>query len=162
NQDGRSTGLTAPNVLAQESMLHQALRNAGVAPEELGFIETHGTGTSLGDPIEVEALTAVLGRPRADGSPCVLGAGKSNIGHLEAAAGVAGLIKAVLCLYHQQIPKNLHFRALNPRIDLSGTPFVIPVESVAWPAQGKPRLAGVSSFGISGTNAHVILAEAPP
>ena len=162
NQDGRSTGLTAPNVLSQQELLRRALDNAKVAAAELGYIETHGTGTPLGDPIEVEALKAVFGTPRADGSRCILGAVKSNIGHLEAAAGVAGLIKAVLCLLHQAVPANLHFRALNPRIELADTPFVIPTESVPWPAGGKRRLAGVSAFGLSGTNAHVILEEAPP
>ncbi|XXX76156.1 acyltransferase domain-containing protein [Sorangium sp. So ce134] len=161
NQDGRSTGITAPNVLSQQALLETALKSARVAASEIGYIETHGTGTSLGDPIEVEALKAVLGEARADGSACVLGALKTNIGHLEAAAGVAGLIKALLALRHELIPRNLHFQTLNPRIDLAGTPFMIPTEEVPWKAGPKPRLAGVSSFGLSGTNAHVILEEAP-
>ena len=161
NQDGRSTGLTAPNVLAQQKLLRQALENAKVTAAELGFIETHGTATPLGDPIELEALKAVYGAPRADGSPCILGAVKTNIGHLEAAAGMAGIIKAILCLQHQAVPANLHFRALNPRIDLSDTAFVIPRESTPWPSGNRRRLAGVSSFGISGTNAHIIVEEAP-
>ncbi|WP_437924554.1 beta-ketoacyl synthase N-terminal-like domain-containing protein [Sorangium sp. So ce291] len=161
NQDGRSTGLTAPNFLAQQAMLRQALRSARVSPAEVGYVETHGTGTSLGDPIEVEALAGVLGQPREDGSVCALGAVKSNIGHLEAAAGVAGLIKAVLALEHGVIPANQHFRTLNPRIDLTGTPFVIPSENLPWAAGDKARIAGVSSFGLSGTNAHVVLEEAP-
>nr|AYM54554.1 short-chain dehydrogenase/reductase SDR [Racemicystis crocea] len=161
NQDGRSSGLTAPNVLSQQAMLQSALEDARLSAEDIDYIETHGTGTSLGDPIEFEALRAVLGKPRADGSRCVLGAVKTNMGHLEAAAGVAGLIKAVLCLQHEAIPRNLHFEALNPRIDLEGTPFVIPTETVPWKPRGKPRHAGVSSFGLSGTNAHVILEEAP-
>nr|CCE88379.1 polyketide synthase [Sorangium cellulosum] len=161
NQDGRSTGLTAPNVLSQKAMLRQALENARISAEDIGYVETHGTGTSLGDPIELEALRAVLGKPRADGAKCVLGALKTNVGHLEAAAGVAGLIKAVLCLERGAIPKNLHFQTLNPRIDLAGTPFVIPTENVGWEPSGKPRRAGVSAFGISGTNAHVIVEEAP-
>lgn len=161
NQDGRSTGLTVPNVLAQQSLLRETLDKSGLAPSEIGYIETHGTGTSLGDPIEFEALRGVYGEPRPDESPCVLGAVKTNIGHTETAAGVTGFIKAVLCLQHQEIPRNLHFETLNPRISLDGTPFVIPTENTKWPAAAKPRRAGVSAFGISGTNAHVILQEAP-
>ncbi|WP_437479732.1 beta-ketoacyl synthase N-terminal-like domain-containing protein [Sorangium sp. So ce1014] len=162
NQDGRSTGMTAPNVLSQQSMLKQALENAGVQASEIGYVETHGTGTSLGDPIEIEALAQIVGRPRATEAGCVLGAVKTNIGHLESAAGVAGLIKAVLALQHGAIPANLHFRALNPRIKLEGTSLVIPTRKLAWKAGGAARLAGVSAFGLSGTNAHVILEEAPP
>nr|QVV57687.1 polyketide synthase [Myxococcales bacterium] len=162
NQDGRSTGLTTPNVLAQEALLRQAYERARVAPEEIGYIELHGTGTPLGDPIEADALKKVLGAPRPDGARCVLGAVKTNIGHLEAAAGVAGLIKTVQVLRHGLIPKNIHFRALNPRISLEGTPLAIAAQNVPWTRGQKPRLAGVSSFGISGTNAHVVLEEAPP
>lgn len=159
NHDGRTSGLTVPNVLSQQSLLRRALDQAQLAPEDIGYVELHGTGTPLGDPIEFEALRAVLGKPRSSGSPCVLGAVKTNVGHLASAAGVAGLIKAILCLEHQAIPKNLHFRTLNPRIELEGTPFVIPTERRAWPSEGKPRRAGVSSFGVSGTNVHVILEE---
>jgi len=162
NQDGRSTGLTTPNVLSQQAMLEQALASGRVAGSDVGYVETHGTGTSLGDPIEFEALRAVLGQPREDGSTCVLGAVKTNIGHLEAAAGIAGLIKAVMVLQREVIPKNLHLRALNPRMSLDGTPFVLPVENRAWERGEKPRIAGVSSFGLSGTNAHVLVEEAPP
>ena len=161
NQDGRSTGLTAPNVLSQQAMLRAALSNARLAPEDIGYVETHGTGTSLGDPIEFEALREVLGKPRSDGSRCVLGAVKTNVGHLEGAAGIAGLIKAILCLRNEAIPRNIHFETLNPRISIEGTPFVIPTDTLPWKSNGKPRRAGVSSFGISGTNAHVILEEAP-
>ncbi|MRG94790.1 type I polyketide synthase [Polyangium spumosum] len=161
NQDGRSTGLTTPNVLSQQVMLRQALERAHLSPSDIGYIEMHGTGTSLGDPIEAEALREVFGEPRADGSSCVLGAVKSNIGHLEGAAGIAGLIKIVLAMEHQRIPKNLHFRRLNPRIDLQGSPLVVPTEPVPWPRGHEPRRAGVSSFGFSGTNAHVILEEGP-
>ncbi len=161
NQDGRSTGMTAPNVLSQKAMLRRALEVACLQPEDIGYIETHGTGTSLGDPIEFEALREVIGVSRADGSKCILGAVKSNIGHLEGAAGISGLVKAVLCLRNGAIPKNLHFKTLNPRISLEGTPFVIPTETIPWKSSGKPRRAGVSSFGISGTNAHVILEEVP-
>ncbi len=161
NQDGRSTGLTTPNFVSQEAMLRQALASARVAPAEIGYVETDGTGTSLGDPIEFEALRTVLGQPRPDGSTCVLGAVKSNLGHLEAAAGLAGLIKVVMAFREETVPGNLHFRALNPRISLEGTPFVIPTENRTWSRGERPRLAGVSSFGMSGTNAHVILEEPP-
>jgi acyl transferase domain-containing protein/aryl carrier-like protein len=162
NQDGRSTGLTAPNVRAQEALLREALASARVEAHAVGFIEAHGTGTSLGDPIEVEALRAVVGAPRPGGSKCVLGAVKTNMGHLEAAAGVAGLMKAALSLRHERIPKNLNFRALNPRVRLEGTALSLATEPVPWPKSAEPRLAGVSSFGISGTNAHIVLEEAPP
>ncbi|WP_434042178.1 MULTISPECIES: type I polyketide synthase [Sorangium] len=161
NQDGRSTGLTAPSVLAQKALLRQALESAGVSAADLGYIEAHGTGTPLGDPVEMEALSDVIGGPREDGSTCVLGAVKTNIGHLEAAAGVAGVIKAVLALQRGEIPANLHFKALNPRISLEKTPFVIPTEPVPWRPGARRRLAGVSSFGMSGTNAHAVLEEAP-
>ncbi|WP_437512398.1 SDR family NAD(P)-dependent oxidoreductase [Sorangium sp. So ce1099] len=161
NQDGRSTGLTQPNVLAQQALLRDALKDAGLGPSDIGYVEAHGTGTSLGDPIEYEALREVLGARRADGSRCVLGSVKTNFGHLEAAAGIAGLMKAVLSLHHERIPRQLHFRALNPRISLEGTPFVVASEDVAWPRGERSRRAGVSSFGLSGTNAHVIVEEAP-
>ncbi|WP_168211339.1 type I polyketide synthase [Actinosynnema sp. ALI-1.44] len=162
NSDGRSSGITAPNVSAQKSLLRQAVHDAQVSGEDIGYVETHGTGTPLGDPVEIAALTDVVGRPRADGSVCVLGAVKTNIGHLEAAAGVAGLIKIVLALRHERIPANLHFRTLNPRIELDETALTLATRPVPWPATAtRPRLAGVSSFGISGTNAHVIVGEAP-
>jgi phthiocerol/phenolphthiocerol synthesis type-I polyketide synthase C len=162
NQDGRSTALTAPNVLAQQAVLRQALADANVAPEQVGYVEAHGTGTPLGDPIEIEAMKAVYGRPRADATLCAIGSVKTNLGHSEAAAGIAGLIKAALALKHQTIPPHLNFRELNPRIDLSGTPFVIPTELRQWPAKdGQRRFAAVSSFGLGGTNAHVVLEEAP-
>ncbi|AKT40700.1 type I polyketide synthase [Chondromyces crocatus] len=161
NQDGRSTGLTAPNVLSQQALLRQALENARVSPAQIGYVEAHGTGTALGDPIEFEALKEVLGAPRVDGSTCTLGSVKTNIGHLEAAAGIAGLIKTVLALQHEVIPRHLHLRTLNPRISLDGTPFALPREERTWAAGSAPRMAGVSSFGISGTNAHLVLEEAP-
>ncbi|HEY3998348.1 MAG TPA: type I polyketide synthase, partial [Candidatus Xenobia bacterium] len=161
NQDGKSTGLTAPNVLAQQALLEAALHHARVAPEAISFVETHGTGTSLGDPIEVQGLKAVLGKPRPDGSKCVIGSVKSNIGHTEGAAGIAGVIKTVLALQHETIPRHLHFQTLNPRIDLSDTPFVIPVREQAWPRGSTRRLACVNSFGLSGTNSHVVLEESP-
>ncbi len=161
NQDGRSNVLTAPNGLAHQDVVRRALRNAQLLPDDITYVETHGTGTVLGDPIEVEALAEVFGGPRQDGQPCVLGALKSNIGHLEAAAGIAGLIKVVLSLQHGSIPPNVHFQTLNPYISLENTPFIIPTETIAWAGGAKDRIAGVSSFGVGGTNAHVIIAEAP-
>jgi acyl transferase domain-containing protein/acyl carrier protein len=161
NQDGRSSGITAPNGAAQELLLREALSVAGVQGHEVDYVETHGTGTSLGDPIEAHALAATYGLNRSASQPLVVGAVKTNIGHLESAAGIAGLIKAVLSLEHEQIPANLHFREMNPHIDWAGVPVRIPVEPVAWPRSVRPRRAGVSSFGFSGTNAHVIVEEAP-
>ncbi|HEY7415853.1 MAG TPA: beta-ketoacyl synthase N-terminal-like domain-containing protein, partial [Ktedonobacteraceae bacterium] len=160
NQDGRSNGLTAPNGLAQEAVIRRALHNAGVTPAQVSYVETHGSSTPLGDPIEVGSLKSVLMRQRTSDQPCVLGAVKSNIGHLEAAAGIAGLIKTVLSLYHGEIPPNLHFHKLNPHISLTGTTFVLPTTRIPWP-QRERRLAGVSAFGFGGTNAHVVLEAAP-
>ena len=162
NQDGASNGLTAPNGPAQEAVVRRALKIAGIGPERLGLVETHGTGTALGDPVEVEALARVIGAPRSATHRCWLGAVKTNIGHLEGAAGIAGLIKAVLCLQHRRIPKNLHFTALNPHITLAGTPLAIPAGTVEWAGDGQPRVAAVSSFGFGGTNAHVVVEEASP
>ncbi|HWE61389.1 MAG TPA: type I polyketide synthase, partial [Chloroflexota bacterium] len=162
NQDGRSAGLTAPNPRAQEAVIRQALDNAGVAPAHVTYVEAHGTGTPLGDPIEIEALTGAIGQPRPQGPACALGSVKTNIGHLEAAAGIAGLIKVVLSLQHGAIPPHLHLRELNPNITLHNTPFIIPTTLLPWPEGVERRYAGVSSFGFSGTNAHVILEEAPP
>jgi len=159
NQDGASNGLTAPNGPAQEAVVRRAFRLAGIEPQRLGLVETHGTGTPLGDPVEVEALAKVIGAPRAAAQRCWLGAVKTNIGHLEGAAGIAGLLKAVLCLQHQRIPKNLHFQTLNPHIRLEGTPLAIPSEAVAWASDGAPRVAAVSSFGFGGTNAHLVVEE---
>jgi acyl transferase domain-containing protein/acyl carrier protein len=160
NQDGATNGLTAPNGRSQQTVVRRALTEAGVEPAAVTFVETHGTGTALGDPIEVEALAAVLpGRPGE--TACHLGAVKSNIGHLEAAAGIAGIIKTVLCLRHRYIPANLHFSELNPHIDLSATRLRIPKEGGPWASDGSQRTAGVSSFGFGGTNAHVVLREAP-
>jgi myxalamid-type polyketide synthase MxaE and MxaD len=161
NQDGATNGLTAPNGLSQQTVVRQALKNAGVDPAAITFVETHGTGTVLGDPIEVEALAAVLGSGKASQAACRLGAVKSNIGHLEAAAGIAGVIKTVLCLKHRYIPPNANFTKLNPHIDLSRTRLVIPQEGGSWEATGEGRYGGVSSFGFGGTNAHVILQETP-
>jgi acyl transferase domain-containing protein len=158
NQDGRTNGLTAPNGLAQQRVVRRALEDAGVDPAEIGFVETHGTGTSLGDPIEVEALAEVLGGGRRS-APCVLGAVKANIGHLEGAAGIAGLIKTLLVLRHRWLPPVARLKDLNPHLAFDRRDLEIPKEGRAWKSSTK-RLAGVSSFGFSGTNAHVVLEEA--
>ena len=161
NQDGKSNGLTAPNGPAQEAVIQQALENGNVRAEEIGYIEAHGTGTSLGDPIEARALGAVLGQNRSRKNPLWVGSVKTNIGHLESAAGIAGLIKIILALQNEEIPPHLHFDTPNPHIDWEHLPIRIPTQAVKWPAGDKPRMAGVSSFGFSGTNAHVVLEEAP-
>ena len=162
NQDGRTNGLTAPNGLAQQKVIRQALANARVSPEKISYVETHGTGTKLGDPIEVEALAEVIGKPGPDSPPCYIGSVKTNVGHLEAAAGIVGLIKTVLVLHHGMIPPHLHLQKLNPLIQLENTRFKIATTPQPYPrSDAMPRLAGVSSFGFGGTNAHVILREAP-
>ncbi|WP_341529475.1 beta-ketoacyl synthase N-terminal-like domain-containing protein [Nostoc sp. UHCC 0302] len=162
NQDGLSNGLTAPNGPAQQIVIQKALDNAGVIPADISYVEAHGTGTSLGDPIEVRALGAVFAKQRLQDEPLFIGSVKTNIGHLEAAAGMAGLIKVVLALQHETIPPNLHFQEPSPYINWAELPAVtIPTEPTAWLRSTKPRLAGVSSFGFGGTNAHVVLAEAP-
>nr|UUL70763.1 Malonyl CoA-acyl carrier protein transacylase [Vitiosangium cumulatum] len=161
NHDGPSSGLTVPNGLAQQALLRQALSNARVEPARVGYVEAHGTGTPLGDPIELEALGAVLSEGRSRETPLAVGSVKTNVGHLESAAGVAGLIKVVLALQHREIPPHLNFERLNPRASLEGIPAVIPTRRTPWEAIGGARIAGVSSFGLSGTNAHVVLEEAP-
>ncbi len=158
NQDGRSNGLTAPNGPSQEAVIRAALADAGVEPHEIGYVETHGTGTSLGDPIEAQALGAALGPGRSPERPLLIGSVKTNIGHLESAAGVAGLIKLVLALQHQEIPPHLHLQKLNPYIPWAELPLSIPTRRTPWLDR---RLAGISSFGFSGTNVHLIIEEAP-
>ncbi len=160
NHDGPSSGLTVPNQKAQDALLQAALRQARVNPEEVGFVEAHGTGTVLGDPIEVESLARVYGRNREQDRPLYIGSVKSNIGHLEAAAGIAGLIKTVLSLQHGSIPRHLHFTRPNPHIAWDEIPVRVAAQTTAWD-EATQRLAGVSSFGMSGTNAHVIVAEGP-
>ena len=160
NQDGHTNGLTAPNGRSQQDVVRRALENAGVAPSEIDYVEAHGTGTSLGDVIELEALAAIFGQRNREQSPCFLGSAKTNIGHLEGAAGIAGLIKTVLSLQKKSIPPLVHFKTLNPNVSLDDTPLTIPAKLQPWKAREK-RLAGISSFGWSGTNAHIILEEAP-
>lgn len=159
-QDGRSNGMTAPNGLAQQAVIGEALANAGLSAGALSYIEAHGTGTPLGDPIEVESLAAVLAQDTAV-HPCFLGSVKTNIGHLEAAAGIAGLIKVVLSLQHQQIYPHPHLETLNPHISLQQTRLAIPTEPQPWPAAASSKIAGVSAFAFGGTNAHAIVEEAP-
>ncbi|MBB4765017.1 type I polyketide synthase [Amorphoplanes digitatis] len=159
NQDGRSTGLTAPNVLSQRELLHSALGASGVEAGLVSYVEAHGTATTLGDPIEMEALAEAY--PAAPGSEWHLGSVKTNFGHLEAAAGVAGLIKVILALRHRAIPPHLHFERLNPNADLERPPFTVPTRLTQWAPRDGRRVAGVSSFGLSGTNVHLIVEEGP-
>ncbi|OQW95902.1 MAG: hypothetical protein BWK79_00785 [Beggiatoa sp. IS2] len=163
NNDGSAkVGYTAPSVEGQSRVIAEALALAEVSPETVGYIEAHGTGTPLGDPIEVMALTQAF-RARTDKKGyCALGSVKTNIGHLDAAAGVTGLIKAVLALEYQMIPPNLHFETPNPKLDLANSPFYVNSTLTEWKTIGFPRRAGVNSFGIGGTNAHIVLEEAPP
>jgi myxalamid-type polyketide synthase MxaE and MxaD len=161
NHDGSSNGIMAPNAEAQKRVLREAYRNAGLAPGAVHYVEAHGTGTPLGDPIEVSALSAVMG-DRRNGLPLVLGSLKTNVGHMEAAAGVAGVIKAALALHHKAIPPNRGFENWNPHI--SQPQFRLEVSSAlrAWPNGDHPRIAGVSAFSFGGTNAHLVLEEAQP
>lgn len=157
NQDGASSGLTVPNGPAQEAVIRKALSSAGLSSDAIGYVEAHGTGTSLGDPIELEALVHVLGNGRSAEKPLRIGSVKTNIGHLESASGVAGVIKTILSLQHRTIPPHLHFNRLSPHIQTGDTAVDIPTSAVPWESR---RTAGVSSFGFSGTNAHVILEAA--
>jgi amino acid adenylation domain-containing protein/thioester reductase-like protein len=161
-QDGRSNGLTAPNPEAQKAVLREAYRHAGISPGDVQVVEAHGTGTSLGDPIEARALGEVLAEGRPPGDRCVIGSVKTNIGHLESAAGVAGLIKMTLALSHGEIPRSLHYTAANPAIPFEAMPLRVATAHEPWPTLARERLAGVSSFGMGGTNAHVVLSSAPP
>ncbi|MFL5381223.1 MAG: type I polyketide synthase, partial [Longimicrobiaceae bacterium] len=162
NNDGaQKVGFTAPSVEAQAEVVEEALAMAGVDPETVGYVEAHGSGTELGDPVEVAALTRAFGEVRRKGY-CALGSVKTNVGHLDAAAGVAGFVKAVLALEHGEVPPTLHFTEPNPQIDFAGSPFFVNTELLPWPGGGTlPRRAGVSSLGIGGTNVHVVLEEAP-
>ena len=160
NQDGRSNGLTAPNGVAQEAVIRLALADAGVAPAAVSFVEAHGTGTSLGDPIELRALGAAYGVGRASDAPLVIASVKTNLGHLEAAAGVIGVAKVVLSLMHEFIPAHLHVSHPTPLVDWSALRLRLPADGgEQWPRTDTPRFAAVSSFGFSGTNAHIIIGE---
>lgn len=161
NQDGPSSGLTAPNGPSQTAVIRDALTNGGVRPEEVSYVETHGTGTSLGDPIEVQALGAAYCENRPPDRPLLIGALKSNIGHLEGAAGVAGLIKLVLALQHGEIPPSLHVKKPNPFIPWEDLAVKVTTQLSSWDLADKTRLAGLSAFGFSGTNAHIVVQEAP-
>ncbi|ORA46073.1 polyketide synthase [Mycolicibacterium chubuense] len=161
NQDGRSNGLMAPNPAAQMAVLRSAYTAAGVEPREVDYVEAHGTGTLLGDPIEARALGTVLGKGRPAERPLLLGAVKSNLGHLEAAAGIAGFAKAVLALQHHTIPANLGYKKPNPHIPFDNLRLKVVDAPTEWAQAGRPRRAGISSFGFGGTNAHVVIEEAP-
>ena len=161
NQDGASGGLTVPNGAAQQQVIATALRRAGVDAADVDYLEAHGTGTSLGDPIEVQAAGAVFGEGRDPDRPLLIGSVKTNIGHLEAASGIAGLIKVALAFEHELLPRHLHFTEPSPYIPWDRLPVRVVDEATVWQRTKRPRIAGVSSFGFSGTNAHVVVEEAP-
>ena len=159
NQDGDSNGLTAPNMAAQIEVMRHALDKAQLSPKNISYVEAHGTGTSLGDPIEIQSIAAAYGQTNPDKQTLFIGSVKSNIGHLEAAAGIAGLIKVIASLKYKQLPANLHHKQLNHLINVDSIPATILVKNATWKS---PRVAGISSFGFSGTNAHLIISELPP
>jgi acyl transferase domain-containing protein/esterase/lipase superfamily enzyme len=158
NQDGRSGGMTVPSAAAQAEVVRRALADAGLSSDDVGYVETHGTGTPLGDPIEIHGLAAAFAGRRTE---LPIGSVKTNLGHTEAAAGIAGLIKAVLMVEHGALVPHLNLTQLNPAVEWNALPFTIPTALAAWNSGGKPRVAGISSFGASGTNAHVLIKEAP-
>ncbi|CAM5622669.1 hypothetical protein SCYAM73S_08571 [Streptomyces cyaneofuscatus] len=162
NQDGHTNGITVPNPDAQVSLIHRVCAEAGITPGELQYMEAHGTSTPVGDPIEAGALARALAVGRKPGARAYVGSVKTNIGHTEAAAGIAGLIKTVLSLQHRHIPPHINLERLNPAIDQATLPYEIPTRPTPWPEHDGPARAGVNSFGFGGTNAHVVLEEAPP
>ncbi|MFF2400054.1 non-ribosomal peptide synthetase/type I polyketide synthase [Streptomyces goshikiensis] len=162
NQDGRTNGITVPSADAQVSLIERVCAEAGITPGDLQYVEAHGTSTPVGDPVEAAALARALAVGRAPGAACYVGSVKTNIGHTESAAGIAGLIKTALSIRHRRIPPHINLRRINPAIDLAGAPFDIPTRVTDWPAHRGPARAGVNSFGFGGTNAHVLLEEAPP
>lgn len=161
NQDGRSNGLTAPSGLAQEACIRTALKNANVSPGEVEYVEAHGTGTKLGDPIEMQGLGAVFSEGHTHDNPILVGSVKTNVGHLEAGSGAASLAKVVLALQHEEIPAHIHLQELNPLIPWEELPVKVATKRTPWPTGDKPRIAGISGYGFGGTNAHLVVAEAP-
>ena len=161
NHDGRSSGISVPNPAAQQAVIRAAMEQAAIDPAEIGYVEAHGTGTSLGDPIELRALQQVVGKHHAGGSPLLVGSVKTNIGHLEPAAGVAGLLKVVLALQHDEIPPHLHLTEPNPNVDWNALDIEVVTKRRPWPAEQQVRTGAISSFGASGTNAHAIVSEPP-
>src|SRR4030088_883204 len=162
NQDGHTNGISLPSAEAQERLVREACLDAGVAPSQIGFVEAHGTGTAVGDPIEAHALTAALCEGRSPEAPLLIGSVKTNLGHLETAAGVAGLVKALLVLKHGRIPPSLHFQTPNPNIDFTALKLRVPTTLEPFPeTDGGKRIAGVNSFGFGGANAHILLEETP-
>ena len=159
NSDGRTMGLSMPNKQAQEALLRQVYGACGVTAEDVFYVEAHGTGTSVGDPIECEAIGRVLGAPRQDGSRCLIGSVKSNIGHLEPASGIAGLTKVLLSLRNGELPANLHYVTPNPRIDFDAWKLAVVDAATPLPVREKPLVFGINSFGFGGTNAHAVLQE---
>lgn len=161
NQDGRSIGITAPNVAAQEDMLLKAWENAGIGPEAISYIEAHGTGTKLGDSIEIDGINRAFKRYTSKRHFCAIGSVKTNIGHLDSVSGISGLIKAVMSLKNKEIPPSLHFNMPNHKIDFIKSPVYVNTEHSKWETDALPRMCGINSFGLSGTNCHVVLEEAP-
>jgi acyl transferase domain-containing protein len=162
NQDGHTNGISLPSAEAQARLVRDACMDAGIAPSRIGFVEAHGTGTAVGDPIEAHALAEALCADRPTASPLLIGSVKTNLGHLETAAGVAGLVKAVLVLKHGQVPANLHFATPNPNIDFKGLKLRVNSTLEPFPETDGTRIVGVNSFGFGGANAHIIIEEAPP